>query len=257
LTSTSPPEIGYGLGGKTVWVTGASRGLGSRVAAALVHHGAKVAVTARGADALDRLAEELGDSVVALPGSVSSAEDVNGVVDRIVERFGTLDVLINNAGISPTYLKAADLPEQAWRETIDTNLTGAFLCAQSAGRVMTGNGGGVIVNISSMYGRVGGDRLVAYAASKGGLEALTRTLALEWAPYGVRVNAVAPGYLRTDLTNGLLDHERHGAELLERVPLNRFGETADVVPSILHLASPLSGYTTGATLVVDGGWTAQ
>jgi NAD(P)-dependent dehydrogenase (short-subunit alcohol dehydrogenase family) len=257
LTSVTPPEVGYGLAGKAVWVTGASRGLGRRVAMALVQHGAKVAVTARGAGDLDRLAEELGDSVVAMPGSVSQAGDVNAVVERIVAEFGTLDVLINNAGISPAYLKAADLSEEDWRQTIDTNLTGAFLCAQSAGRVMTANGSGVIVNISSVYGQVGGDRLVAYAASKGGLEALTRTLALEWAPYGVRVNAVAPGYLRTDLTNGLLDHGRHGAELLGRVPLNRFGETADIVPSILHLASPLSGYTTGATLVVDGGWTAQ
>jgi NAD(P)-dependent dehydrogenase (short-subunit alcohol dehydrogenase family) len=255
-----PPEIGYGLRGKAVWVTGASRGLGRRVAAALVEQGAKVALTARGADALADVAEELGGrakSVVAFPGSVSSAKDVEACVERIVAEFGTLDVLVNNAGISPAYVSASELDEADWRRTIDVNLTGAFLCSRSAGRVMTRNGTGAIVNVSSIYGQVGGERLVAYAASKGGLDALTRTLALEWASHGVRVNAVAPGYLRTDLTRTLLDHDRLGPELLRRIPLNRVGRPDDVVPAILHLASPLSAYTTGATLVVDGGWTAQ
>jgi NAD(P)-dependent dehydrogenase (short-subunit alcohol dehydrogenase family) len=228
------------------------------VAIALAQAGAKLALTARGVPDLEKLAAELAEfDVLSLPGSVSSADDVQACVARIVERFGTLDVLINNAGISPAYVKASMLSEHDWRHTLDVNLTGAFLCAKSAGAVMTRNGTGAIVNVSSMYGRVGGDRLVAYAASKGGLDALTRTLALEWAPHGVRVNAVAPGYLRTDLTRTLLDHDRLGAELMRRIPLDRFGETADVVPAILHLASPLSAYTTGTTLAIDGGWTAQ
>lgn len=255
--SAALPDLG--LAGKVVWVTGASRGLGRAIATALGRQGARLAITARDEEPLRELAASLGSDaeVVVAPGSVSAAADVERCVERIVERFGGLDALVNNAGISPTYVGVDRLAEEDWRATLEVNLTGSFLCSKAAGRVMLERAEGAIVNVSSVYAHVGGPRLAAYAASKSGLEALTRSLALEWAQRGVRVNAVAAGYLRTDLTSGLLAHERYRQELLARIPMGRFGEVDDVVPAVLYLASPLARYVTGATLIVDGGWTAQ
>lgn len=238
-----------GLTGQRVWVTGASRGLGRAIAEGFVEAGAQVAVTARSAD---RLA---GDGLWAMPGSVADIADVTRIADEIERVWGGLDVLVNCAGISPSMTASDKLEPDEWRQVLDVNLSGTFWCSQAASRLM--HGPASIVNISSVHGAAGMPRLAAYSASKGAVDALTRTLGLEWADRGIRVNAVCPGYFETDMTEGLRGHDRWRTHLLDRVPLGRFGLSGDLVPLVLFLASPLSAYVTGTSVAVDGGWTAQ
>ncbi len=197
-----------------------------------------------------------GNAAVAMPGSVGDREDVRRIVAAIGERFGRLDVLVNNAGVS-AFAPAEQLSDDEWREVIAVNLDSAFRCCREAFPLLERSEVASIVNVSSIHGRVAGPRAAAYAASKGGLELLTRTLAVEWADRGIRVNSVAPGYVETEMTASVLKHPKWGEELRAQIPLGRFATLADVVPAALFLASPLSGYVTGATLVVDGGWTAR
>lgn len=147
------------------------------------------------------------------------------------------------------------MTESEWSEVLDVNLTGLFACCQVAYKILAD--GGSIVNIASILGSVGTPRLAAYSATKGGIHALTRTLALEWAHRGVRVNSVSPGYFETDLTKGLREHPVHSKALLDRVPLGRFGTAAELVPLVQFLISPGSSYVTGADFTIDGGWSAQ
>lgn len=247
------------LSGKRAWVTGASRGLGRAIADGLILAGANVAVTARTADALGHFAvqTEADDrEVIVLPASVSDSEQVQAAAEHLRERWGGLDILVNCAGVSPSFKMADQVDDDEWRSVLDVNLTGMFFCSRAVAPLMFSSGGGAIVNISSIHGSVGMSRLAAYTASKGGVDALTRTLALEWADQGVRVNSVAPGYFKTGMTEGLRHHEVWSDRLLSRIPLGRFGDPAEIVPAVLFLASELSTYITGSTLVVDGGWTA-
>jgi NAD(P)-dependent dehydrogenase (short-subunit alcohol dehydrogenase family) len=188
---------------------------------------------------------------------VSDGDHIDAVLAGVKERIGRLDIVVNNAGISPVLQRSERQPVEQWREIIDINLTGAFLAAAAAHELLAQSAGASVVNISSVHARTGHPRLAAYAASKGGMEALTRALATEWAPAGIRVNTIAPGYLETDMTTSLREHERLAAELLERTPLGRFGSAEDVVPAALFLAGDHASYITGATLAVDGGWTAR
>jgi NAD(P)-dependent dehydrogenase (short-subunit alcohol dehydrogenase family) len=262
---TAPRSAGsrYGLDldGKVAWVTGAGRGLGRAIAAGLARFGAAVAVTARTDSELLSLKEELeGEDgtreVLVLPGSVSSLEDVTAMAERLVRERGGVDVLVHSAGISPSFTRTENLEQEAWREVLDVNLSGCFYCCQAAGRIMLERGAGSIVNISSIHGTVGLERLAAYAASKGGIEALSRALAVEWANRGVRVNAIAPGYFKTALSEPLLSSHRRD-RFLNAIPMGRFGESDQLVGAAVFLASDSSSYVTGSTLYVDGGWTAQ
>jgi NAD(P)-dependent dehydrogenase (short-subunit alcohol dehydrogenase family) len=228
------------------------------VAVGLAACGADVAVTSRSEAALADVASDVvekGAQVLTVPASVEDPDAVAGAADRIRAAWGGLDVLVNCAGISPVFTGAETLDVTTWRAVIDTNLTGAFLCCREAAALMLEGDGGSIVNVSSIHATAGMPRLVAYSASKGAVEAMTRTLALEWAPRGVRVNAVAPGYFETEMTEGLRASPRWRADLLGRIPLGRFGRPAELVPAVLFLASA-GEYVTGTTLVVDGGWTA-
>ena len=249
----------FRLDHRVAWVTGAGRGLGRAIALGLAAAGASVTVTARSENELAATAHEIeamgGESLVA-PGSVTSSAEMDCIVDHIIDRFGALDILVNNAGISPSITRSEDLPDEEWRHVINVNLTGAFFCARAAARKMLGRGGS-IVNVSSAHGSVGMARMTAYAASKGGLELMTESLALEWADRGVRVNTVAPGYLETDMTEGLRAHDSWRTRLLDATPLGRFGRPEEVVPAVIYLASDASSYVTGATHRVDGGWTAE
>lgn len=240
------------LCGRVAWVTGASRGLGRAVALALRDAGARVAVTARGEDEL----RALGRDFLVLPGSVSEPDEMERVVARAVDRLGGLDVLVHSAGISPIFKPTLEVTDEEWRGLIDVNLTGAFNCCRAAGRVMVAGGGGSIVAVSSVHGSVGLGRLAPYAAAKGGMEMLVRTLALEWAPHGVRVNSLAPGYFESRLSEPLL-HSRRGREIVSTIPLGRAATTGELVGAALFLAGDASSYVTGTTLFVDGGFTAQ
>jgi len=242
----------------SVWITGASGGLGVALAHGLAADGARLALTARPSAALDRLARELrkgGADVLLAPGSVSSATDLDKAAALIEKQWGALDGLVIAAGVSPTYASAENVSLTEWQLIIATNLTGTFLTARAAFPLMKEHGGSMVA-ISSVHGQVGSARLSAYCASKGGVELLTKSLALDWARYGIRVNAVAAGYFETQMTQALRASERHRESLLERTPMGRFGSPVELVGATAFLLSSASAYVTGSTLVVDGGWTA-
>ncbi|HWD01406.1 MAG TPA: SDR family oxidoreductase [Amycolatopsis sp.] len=241
----------FDLTGKVAWVTGAGKGLGRAIAEAFTAAGATVAVTARTEADLRSLA---GDSLV-LPGSVAESSFVDQAVQRITDTFGRLDVCVTAAGISPTFRRSEHSGDDDWAHVLDVNLTGTYYCARAAGARMLAQGSGSIITVSSIHARSGFDRIAAYAASKGGVEALSRVLAVEWAPRGVRVNVLAPGYFHTDLSEGLLASS-WGDRLLSHIPQNRVATPPELTGAALYLASDAATYTTGATLTVDGGWTA-
>lgn len=252
-------ESAFDLDGKVAWVTGAGKGLGRQMAIALAAAGAVVVTTARTEPDLASLIEEIdnaGGTAQAEPGSVDDADFVDRCVEQIVDQHGRLDILINCAGISPVFRRSEKLTDQEWSEVLRINLDGTFACARAAGRQMLSAGAGSIINVSSIHANAGFERIAAYAASKGGVEALTKVLAVEWADRGVRVNAVAPGYFRTDLSSGLLD-SCWGDKILNEIPMGHVGKPQDLANSVVFLASDASRYITGTTLVVDGGQTAH
>ncbi|MET7682486.1 SDR family oxidoreductase [Streptomyces sp. NPDC005423] len=246
------------LAGRTVWVTGAGKGLGRAMATALSRAGASLAVTARTTDDLERLAAELaghGGEVLVVPASVADSDAVRAAVGRITEWTGRLDAVVNCAGVSPHFTRSERVTDEDWRQVLDINLQGTFYCCREAGKVMLAQGAGSIINVSSVHASTGFERIAAYAASKGGVEALGKSLAVEWADRGVRVNTLAPGYFRTDLSSGLLD-SKWGERIVRGTPLGRVGEADELGGAAVFLASDASRFVTGTTLTVDGGWTA-
>ncbi|GHF69940.1 SDR family oxidoreductase [Amycolatopsis bartoniae] len=242
----------FDLTGKTAWVTGAGKGLGRAMSLALARAGARLAVTSRTEQDLRTLSEEAGPDTVVLPGSV----DEPGFAEDCVRRLGRVDVLVNCAGISPVFTRSESLGDEDWHRVLRVNLDGTYFCCRAAGRRMLEQGSGSIVNVSSVHAATGFPRIAAYAASKGGVEALTRVLAVEWADRGVRVNALAPGYFATDLSDGLVN-SRWGEVIVNTVPQRRIGAASELAGAVVFLASDASSYMTGATLRVDGGWTAH
>lgn len=244
------------LADKVVWVTGAGRGLGRAIATALSRAGAAISVSSRTPADLRELANELAPARVAVqPMSVDDAAAVRDTVSEILEHHGRIDAVVNCAGISPAFVRSEALGDGDWARVLCTNLTGTFLCCREAGKVMIEQGWGSIINVSSVHARVGFERLAAYSASKGGVEALTRTLAVEWAPKGIRVNTLAPGYFHTDLSSGLLD-SRWKDRITSSIPLGRIGDPAELTGAAVFLVSDAASYVTGSTLTVDGGWTS-
>jgi NAD(P)-dependent dehydrogenase (short-subunit alcohol dehydrogenase family) len=255
---TNPPSLR--LDGKVAWITGASRGLGRAVAFAFAAAGAELLLSARDGAELQRVEQairEVGRTAHIVAGSVADDSAIEGAIDVAQGEWGRIDVLVNNAGISPSLARAEKIPIGVWDDVLAVNLSGPFRCCRAAFPLLEAAGGSSIVNVTSIHGHVARERLVAYTASKGGLELLTRTLAVEWASRGIRVNAVAPGYLATDMTAGLRHNEELKRDLLGRIPLARFGDPTEIASVVLFLAGSASSYLTGATLVADGGWTAQ
>lgn len=243
------------LTNRTALVTGASAGLGRHFAGVLAAAGARVALAARRRESLDAAVAEIeaaGGQAIAVPLDVTDAASVRTGVREAAGALGGLDILINNAGATVAK-PALDYAEEEWDRVIDTNLKGAFLTAQETARVMREQGrGGSIVNIASILGlRVAG-HVVAYTASKAGLVQMTQALALEWARYGIRVNALAPGYMETDLNRDFLATDA-GQALIRRVPQRRLGRLSDLDGPLLLLCSDASAYMTGAVVPVDGG----
>jgi NAD(P)-dependent dehydrogenase (short-subunit alcohol dehydrogenase family) len=239
-------------------VTGASTGIGRGVALALANAGAHVVVTSRATERAEPVAAEiraLGRKALPVAVEITSLESIDALVAAVEERFGRIDILINNAGINIPEL-AVDVTEAHWDRVLDTNLKGLFFCSQRVGRIMLAQGRGKIVNIASQMGLVGGRLRAAYCASKGGVVQLTKVLAIEWSHHGVNVNAVAPTFLRTPLTEPMFEDEAFYQEVLSTIPMGRIGAIEDVLGAVVFLVSPAAAFITGHTLLVDGGWTA-
>ncbi len=249
----------FTLNGKVALVTGASRGIGRGVATALAGAGAAVAVAGRDRAALDEAATEIaaaGGRVLRVEMDVREVAAIRRGVDHVRDHFGSLDVLVNNAGLGANH-PAEDVTEADWDEMMAVNLRGLFFCAQAAGRVMLEQGSGAIVNMSSQAGVVGIRDHAVYSASKGGVNLLTKVLALEWGARGVTVNAVAPTFIYTPGTAERLDQPDYLAGVLERLPIGRVGTMTDVAAAVIYLASRAGAMVNGHVLLVDGGWTAQ
>ncbi|MSU66823.1 MAG: SDR family NAD(P)-dependent oxidoreductase [Opitutus sp.] len=251
----------FGLGGKIALVTGSSRGLGRGMARALAQAGAQVIVNAREAGSLAPVLAELG-SLEHAPDCTGFAADLGdrGAVERLIDQSvawkGRLDILVNNAGIIRR-APAADHGDSDWDDVMKVNLNGVFTACRAAGRHMISRGSGKVINIASLLTFTGGISVPGYAASKGAVGQLTKALSNEWAAKGVQVNAIAPGYMKTDNTLVLQADPVRSRDILSRIPANRWGEPSDLEGIVVFLASTASDYLTGQIIAVDGGWSGR
>jgi len=255
---TDPREL-FRVDGRVAVVTGASAGIGAQLAEGLAHAGAHVVLAARRVERLEALAKRLaeaGAEVESVGCDVSREADVDHLAATVIRRFGRVDILVNNAGITEI-VPADQEPLETFERVLRVNLTGAFLCAQRIGRSMLETGRGSIVNVASILGLVGTGQVpqASYTASKGGLVNLTRELAAQWARRGVRVNALAPAWFESEMTDEMFQDERSRKWMRSRTPMGRPGREGELVGPMLFLASDASSYVTGHVLTVDGGWT--
>ena len=249
------------LENKVVFITGAASGIGLSMAYAFAANGAKLILLDLNAEALKQVKQALADvlpevEVKTFTAAVNDEEAVNLAVAQSVEHFGTIDVLVNNAGVSMNQ-PTLELSGESWRRAMDINDNGVFYCAQAVGRQMIAQGFGNILNVSSMYGVVAAPERAAYCTSKAAVAMLTKSLAIEWAPLGLRVNAIAPGYVKTALVEELIAKGRMDLEaLIKRTPIGRLGQADEIASITLFLASEHASFINGHIVVADGGWSS-
>jgi len=249
----------FDLYGKVAIVTGAGRGMGYHIALALAKYGADLVVCSRTVSELERVGKEiekLGRRVLIQQMDVTKVPEINAMVKQSAKVFGQIDILVNNAGVNITQW-AVDVTEEAWDRVLDTNLKALFFCAQAVGKVMIRQRKGKIINISSQTGTIAIPQRAAYCSSKGGVNQLTKLLAIEWAQYNINVNAIAPTFIETPFTRSMFEKEGFREYVLGNIPLGRVGKPEDVTGAVIYLASEASNMVTGHILLVDGGWTAH
>ena len=249
----------FRMDGKVALVTGASRGIGRAISRVLARAGARVVLVSRKEPLLARLKEEIegqGGEAFYRVANVAEQEAMEEVYRWVGREFGCLHVLVNNAGVSPHYLPFHETAQRDWDKMLAVNLRGVLSSCYLAFPLLRKAEGASVVNVSSIGGLIGLPRVAVYTATKGALTTFTKTLAVEWAPYGIRVNALCPGFIETDMTSGISGNEKLKGELLARIPLARFGKPEEVAYATLFMVSPGASYMTGHCLVVDGGWTA-
>ena len=247
----------YSLSGKVSVITGGNRGIGRALATALAEAGSDIVLLVRDRDGTTAAVAELealGVTAMAVTADVTEPEQVQRAVEEVLSRLGQVDVLVNNAGTC-IHRPALEVTEEEWRFVMDVNVDGVWHCSQAFGRQMVAQRSGVIVNIGSISGQIVNrpQWQPAYNASKAAVHQLTKSLAAEWAPYGVRVNALAPGYIKTEMAP--VDEPQFRQHCIEDAPMRRYAMPAELGPSVVFLASDASSFMTGSVLVVDGGYT--
>ncbi|MEE8472701.1 MAG: glucose 1-dehydrogenase [Dehalococcoidia bacterium] len=254
----------YKLDGKVAIVTGASRGIGRTICLALAEAGADIVAVARTVPDIERTAEDvrgLGRRAIAVPTDVTRSDQIKAMVARAIGEFGRVDILVNNAGMAITKPLVATpgadgISEEEWHRVLDTNLTSAVLCCMEVGPHMMRQGVGKVINVASVEGVRGTPYRISYAVSKAGLIHLTKSLALEWARYKINVNAMAPGYYRTALTDDMLAQDHIYEGLMRQIPFRSLGDQRGLGLLAVYLASDASEYMTGQTVSLDGGFSA-
>jgi NAD(P)-dependent dehydrogenase (short-subunit alcohol dehydrogenase family) len=247
----------FSLKNKVVLITGASRGIGQVTAIELAQAGADVAIASRKLPDLEKVAEEIkktGRKCLPVATHVGKIEEINSLVKRVLEEFGKIDILVNNAATNPNMAPAIDVDERAWDAVMNLNLKGLFFLSQAVAKVMRGKGGGRIINVASVAG-ITPDILPIYSISKAGVIMATKVMAQQWAPYNIRVNAIAPGLTKTRFSEALWKNEQILQMAMSRTPMARPAEPEEMVGAIIYLASDASSYVTGQVIAIDGGTT--
>ena len=247
----------FDLRNRVAVVTGGSRGIGKAIALAFGEAGATVVVAARKVDLLAEVVKEIdarGGKGYHVTSDLTRDGDIDRLIKESAERCGRIDILVNNSGISPFVKKSEEVTKEMWQDVLQVNLLAPFILCREAAKIMMKQNWGRIINVASVGGILGLPRQIAYCATKAALIEMTKVLAIEWSPkYNITVNAIAPGYVVTDLTEGMRASEKISQNLLQRIPIKRFGEVDEVAGAALYLASESASFTTGSVLVVDGG----
>lgn len=246
----------FSLENKVAIVTGAGRGLGAAMAKGLSEAGASVLVAdidLQTATLTAELINQAGGKALPISVDVGNADDVKAMVDACVNHFGTVDILVNNAGINRRN-PCTEMSEEDWDAVIRVNLKGTFLCAREVGKVMVAKKSGKVINIASLLATVAQPNRGPYASSKGAVAQFTKVLALEWAPYNINVNAIAPGYTATELNTKLMEDKKVYDEITARIPMGRWAEPEEIIGALIYLASDASSYVTGQLINIDGGY---
>ncbi len=249
----------FDLTGKTAIVTGGGRGIGEVIAHSLAHFGASVAIVDKNVADAKAVTEQIGregSKSIAVEADITDLKQIAGMVKTVVDSFGGIDILVNNAAIV-VVCPAEELTPEDWDKTMAVDLRGLFFCSQAVGKQMIKQQKkGKIINIAAVSALMALRPLIAYNSAKGGVISLTKSLAIDWAKYGINVNAIAPTFIKTKMIKSVTDNPALQQFLLRRIPLGRLGEPEDIAGAVIYLASPAADMVTGHTLIVDGGWTA-